>query len=964
MRFRVLGPVAHHTGESWVQPGGELRRRLLAVLLARAGQQVPGDMLWHALWPGAAQDRAKQRLHVHIHRLRNELSDPRALIAHDGGYELRVLPGGLDAQRFEDLARTALSSADETVRAEAAHAALQEWPTDWSARAYEGVDVPICRDEAERLEALRFEVAEVDLAAAVRHGRHLDALADLSVLARLHPLRETVQALLMRALHQAGRRNEALEVYRSTRRLLVRELGLEPSADLAAVQDLVLTGTPADQPPLVPAQLPGATEVVGRGEAMDSLAPLLGEGNGAPRVAVICGPPGVGKSALSLRWAHENRDDFPDGQLFVDLHGYSAGAPIAPERALNGFIRALGGDPASLHDLDERAATYRSLLAGRRALVVLDNARDVEQVRPLLPGTPGTRVLVTSRERLSGLCVREDALHLALPGLDEETAVSLLRGSAAGAHDDPAWTDLARRCGYMPLMLKLAGERVREDPGALAALSDSHLDGTTLDLWDLGDRRSSAREVLSWSLRAVPPDAVTVFTAIGLARSNAVDVEGVAALAGLDHRRTAVAIAALRRAHLAETEGRWVRQHDLVAAYACECADDLGSEQQREASRVRLLACYAGLVREAIGVLEEGAASERFADGGAAREWLLAALGPLMAAIDHAPDEAAGSLILISRAIPLLILRSGNHEIGRALHTAALEAAARTDDPGGAASAHASLGSIATRTGDHERARQHLIAAMRCADAADNPIKMAVACNQYGIFLEKTGRLQDALDAYRSSAHWCEQGNDAARQALALGNVSFTLARLGRLDEAEPHLVAQVEELVGERTDHLGRLPEALGSLAWLRMLQGRPTEAIGTARRALEAAAELGAITQEAEFEWVIGMSTLQLQDPESARRWLSSSAEKARLFRDDDQLTRSLVGLATVTAATDAAEALGLLDDAVARSRRVGMAENEARALAARAQLLREGGELAEAASDEARSQQLLAQCGLAQV
>ncbi|WP_420112374.1 ATP-binding protein, partial [Pseudactinotalea sp.] len=844
--------------------------------------------------------------------------------------------------------------------------ALREWPVAWSVRAYDDVDVAVCRDEAERLEALRIDVAELYPTAEVQRGRHLDVLPELAALARLHPLRESMPAQLMRALHQAGRRHEALEVYQSTRSNLVRDLGLEPSDTLAAVQSLVHTGATVDRSWQVPAQLPAAVDVVGREDDVRALDALAREDDDGPQVAVLCGPAGVGKSALALSWAQAHRGEFPDGQLFVDLQGYSAGAPLSPEHALTRFVRTLGGEPERLHDLNERAATYRSLLADRRLLVVLDNARDVEQVRPLLPGSPGCRVLVTSRDSLAGLSVRENALRVTLSGLDGPTAVSLLTGPAdqrtIDGVADAAWHELARRCAYMPLMLKVAGERVREDPAVLSSLADPELDSAILDLWDLGDPSSSAREVLSWSRRAVPEEAATVFTALGLARSSTIAHDAVAALAGLDARAATRALAALSRAHLAEIDGAWVRQHDLVAAYAGELAEALSSAQQRVA-RTRLVDRYAEIVVDAIAVLEEGGESERFVSPDAARDWLNAALEPLVAAVEHAPPEADESIVLISRRLPLFLLRGGHHTVGRMLHEAALRAAERLDDPGATASALTALGSIAARRGELEAAQRHLTAAMQHAEASDNPLKMAVACNSLGIFFERTGRLQAAADAHRSSAHWCEVAQDSSRGALARGNVAFMLARLGRLEEAEPELVRQVEGLVNDSAGHMGRLPSALSSLAWLRMLQGQPEEAITTANRALRSAVDLGAETIEAECDWVVGMSELQRHDLPAALDAFTRSVEKSRRFHDDDQLARSLTGLATATAETDSDAAIQLLDDAVARSRRVGMTENEARALAVRATLLRGRGSVAEATSDDARSRRLLAQCGLAQ-
>ncbi|MGA8461579.1 MAG: BTAD domain-containing putative transcriptional regulator, partial [Streptosporangiaceae bacterium] len=347
---------------------------------------------------------------------------------------------------------------------------LADIPSEWLAAR----DVP-------RLTELRLQATEAWIEADLQLGRHERVIAELRRLTTVHPFRERLHAQLMLALYRDGRQAEALAAFQRVRRALLRELGVEPGPDLGLLQQQILTADPALTPSAqlgqrratlsaslpadvpVPRQLPALVpNFVGRAGELHALTSCAGEtGERTAAVWAVTGTAGVGKTATVVAWAHQVADRFPDGQIYVDLRGYDPAEPLPVTEALAGFIRALGWAGRDLPaSAAERAALYRSLLSGRRALVLLDNARSAEQVRPMLPGTPGCAAVVTSRDALSGLVARDGAQRLeldVLPAADAAALLSSLIGARAQANPG-AVRQLSAQCAWLPLALRVAAE--------------------------------------------------------------------------------------------------------------------------------------------------------------------------------------------------------------------------------------------------------------------------------------------------------------------------------------------------------------------------------------------------------------------------------------------------------------------------------------------------------------------------
>ncbi|MGP4115516.1 ATP-binding protein, partial [Streptomyces sp. 4N509B] len=441
---------------------------------------------------------------------------------------------------------------------------------------------------------------------------------ELAGLVREFPLRERLHGLLMVALYRSGRREEALGAYRVARGHLVAELGLEPGPELRELERRILAGEELEPVPdatatpavTVPAQLPAdVVGFVGReGELRELDGLMAGVGGRGGALAVVAGTAGVGKTALVVRWAHRTRERFPDGQLYVDLRGYGPEAPVSAEDALSGFLRALGVEAAAVpRDVAERSATFRTLLDGRRMLVVLDNARSVEQVRPLLPGSSSCFTVVTSRDALAGLVAREGAHRIVLHRMPLGDARGLLAGLLVerAAREPGAVDALIERCARLPLALRITAELARSQPGrGLGELAEELADRQgALDLLDLdGDPYTAVRAVFSWSYQRLEPSVARVFRLLGLHPGHDTDVYAVAALAGAGVRRTRRALEVLVRAHLVDqvAGGRRYQPHDLLRAYAAELAAETDGPTERAEALARLLDYYLATASSAL----------------------------------------------------------------------------------------------------------------------------------------------------------------------------------------------------------------------------------------------------------------------------------------------------------------------------------------------------------------------------
>ena len=603
MEFRILGPVEVWDGGRRLDVGGPKPRAVLAALLLHAGRMVSADRLIDELWGETPPATARNVLQCHVARLRRALHRPAeangstpVLLTRPGGYLLRVEPGQLDRHRFREAAdrgRRAMAAGDAGEAAEQLRRALALW------RGPALADVAsesLRRTAAPPLEEARLVALEERLDADLALGRHTELVGELEALVAAHPDRERPRRQLMLALYRSGRLAEALAVYRSARRLLVEELGLEPSPALQQLERAMLLADPAlDSPTLAatghpprPAPPPGPCELppdiddfTGREGPLAELESLLADNQAtAVVITAIAGKAGVGKTALAVRVAHRLRPRFPDGQLYVNLRGAEAQA-LDPADVLAGFLRALGIQSAVIAEgLDERSRQFRARLADARALVVLDNAASEAQVRPLLPGGRGCAALVTSRVNLPGL---EAAHPLTLDVLEPDQAVALLAklaGPARVAAEPDAAQAIARLCGFLPLAVRVAGARLQSRPHRRLAVLAGRLadERRRLDELKTGDLEVRASVALSY--RGCGEDERRLFRLLGLLDAPSFPAWMAATLLDAEPPEGEELLERLVDAQLVEAAGEdqagqeRYRLHDLLRAFARERLQD------------------------------------------------------------------------------------------------------------------------------------------------------------------------------------------------------------------------------------------------------------------------------------------------------------------------------------------------------------------------------------------------------
>ncbi|MFI6098977.1 BTAD domain-containing putative transcriptional regulator [Lentzea sp. NPDC051213] len=564
VEFRVLGPLeVLLNGEPVSVPAGR-GRVLLATLLLRPNQFVSIDELVDRLWDGEPPtvDRANKTLQTTVLRLRQALGPANCVRTTAGGYLAEVRPGELDLLRFRELVRAGdFASATELWRGPALANVASE---------------SLHRDEVPRLEEDRLAVLERRIEADLDRGQAAELVAELSALTQQHPLRERFWAQRMSALYHAGRQAEALESYREIAALLADELGVDPSPELRQLHLALLNGdvAPVERPRQAICQLPPDTaRFVGRETLFRQVeAKLTAPGESVP-VLVLSGAPGVGKSAFTIRAAHRLRDRFPDGQLFVRLNGAGA-APRDPAEVLGELLVALDVSVTGMPDgLEARTATFRAQLADRKMLVVLDDAAGPEQVRPLLPGTPGCAVLVSSRQRLVQI---EGAHSLRLPPLGREDGFALLAGAigeARAATDRAAVSAIVNACGGLPLALRVAGARLAARESLPLSSLARRLSDERRRLDELTTGDLEIRATFGPSYEALPADAATAFRRLGLLGATDVASWTVGVLAGGDGERLVerlVEANLLDEVGLDATGEPRYRMHDLLAVYAAE----------------------------------------------------------------------------------------------------------------------------------------------------------------------------------------------------------------------------------------------------------------------------------------------------------------------------------------------------------------------------------------------------------
>ncbi|RFU43159.1 AfsR family transcriptional regulator, partial [Actinomadura logoneensis] len=469
LRFGLLGPPRGWRGNAELDLGSPQQRALLAVLLLREGAPVSAPELVSAVWDGDPPPRALGTLRTYASRLRRLFEPergpgrpPEILVTVGGGYALRVPPDALDTRRFTRLVAEA-EKADTDGDLARARGLLDEALGLWRGEALAGVPGPHAEAQRLRLTERRVAAQVSGLDLDIRLGRHAAAVGGLRRLVAEYPLRERPRELLMLALYRSGRPADALDVYLDARRVLVDELGIEPGPVLTAMHRRVLAASsPAPAASERPAQLPAAVaDFTGRTAQVAELRRVLAGGG----TATVAGTAGVGKSALALRVAHLLRPDHPDGQLYADLHGAHE-RPADPHPVLGAFLKSLGVAPEAVpNDLADRTALLRRVLAGRRVLMLLDDARDTAQILPLLPAAPGATVIVTGRYRLDALDGAHSLdLDVFTPDESRELLVRIAGTDRTDAEPD-AVRELLEACGHLPLAVRVAAARLAARPG-------------------------------------------------------------------------------------------------------------------------------------------------------------------------------------------------------------------------------------------------------------------------------------------------------------------------------------------------------------------------------------------------------------------------------------------------------------------------------------------------------------------
>ncbi|MEU2408067.1 BTAD domain-containing putative transcriptional regulator [Streptomyces rubiginosohelvolus] len=650
----ILGPLVLRRGRTPVPVSSPMLRRLLGLLALKHPEPATQQEITDTLWPSGPPRSHPSLIHTYVTQARRLLAPcgPQdaplpTVVRSPTGYRLEASRDRTDLGRFDEL----LARAERLRHApdpEALYAALAEALRCWRGPVLADAD-PVLRRHPAAVAAderrVRAALLHADTALLLRRsGEAVPVLADL---VNTEPLHEGLHARLILALADSGEQAAALQVFTRLRDRLVEELGIEPGTEMREAQLRVLRRqppgphptahhtpahreparsteayrteshpteirrTPADAtaaagPTPPPAQLPsGATTFVGRRPQMRVLDTLVASDPARrPHIAVVVGAPGVGKSALATHWAHARRDRFPDGQLYVDLRGHSPRPALRPGDVLAPFLRALGAPPHALPEHpaneDEAAALYRTLLADKRLLIVLDNARDAEQVRPLLPGARGCTVVITSRSRLAGLVSSDGARRIALDVLDPDEGRQLL-GSIAGSCNVAAEEAAARRivelCGGLPLAIRIAGADLVARNASIAAHSAELAgagDGVLGRLRIEGDRRSTVRSAFELSYRTLPDEARRMFRLLGQLPGPDLTVDAAAALAGTTPAASAALLACLADAHLVRERAGRFGLDVLLRSYAREL---IGTDEAHTARRRLVLSRARGPAR-------------------------------------------------------------------------------------------------------------------------------------------------------------------------------------------------------------------------------------------------------------------------------------------------------------------------------------------------------------------------------
>ncbi|MGX7826075.1 BTAD domain-containing putative transcriptional regulator [Actinokineospora sp. 24-640] len=777
---------------------GPKLRVMLAALLLRPNATVPVDRLAEELWGDEQPPTARKSTQLYAQRLRRALGGT-VIETRPDGYLLRLAPGQLDLLRFRALVEQARTAEPETERTLLAEA-LVHW------RGAPLADVPsesLQRDQAGPLAEERLRARERYLEVSLELGRHREIVGELGALTRENPWQESFWALYILALHRSGRQADALETYRDVHRMFTDELGVAPGARLRAAHRAILTAQ--EEIPLtellpaacqLPADLPSFS---GRTSDLANLDALLGDPPGH-RTLVIAGPGGIGKTALAVHWAHRVAERFPDGQLFVDLRGYASTSPLSKSQAMTLCLRALGVSATHVPmTLDEQVVLYRTMLARRRVLVVLDNAADADQVRPLLPPNPGCVALVTSRGDLRGLTVLNDARVLALDVLttsDTRVLLTGLLGTDLVDAEPTAVDRLADLCGHLPLALRIAAANLvgGKHPSVsdyVAALRADPLAELAIE----GDPDVAVRATFQLSYQALDELARRMFRLLGSVPGPDFDLAAAAALSGAAEQ-TRRCLDRLVAASLLTRRGPARFQfHDLVREYAADRARADETPDELAAAETRLFDHYLGIASAATHRLfplfrrllpGAGEPAVEFGDDGPAMRWLDAERANLVAAAERAASSPGlrHYSVLLADALRGYFAGRGLAADGLAVANAALGAAREAGDRRAEVSVFVLRGMIAYNLSDYDAAIAHFEEALEGSVTGMDPAAEAEARHGLGRVCSQLGKPHDATRHHERALAIARQAGDESTEAREINYVGVALLSLGRVEAA------------------------------------------------------------------------------------------------------------------------------------------------------------------------------------
>jgi DNA-binding SARP family transcriptional activator len=891
LRFQLLGTVIAWRDGTQLQVGSPQQIALLASLLLRPGQTVPLKQVIGDLWGGEVPDHAVGTVRTYASRLRSVLEPGRArrapgavVVSVGDGYTLRT-PGdpalSVDVHAFT----AAVAEADRLRSAGQVQAAYEQLGAAlalWQGEALLGVPGPYAEQQRGWLEQRRLAAAEARLELGLELGRQVEVLDAVDALVVEHPLREHLRGLRMLALYRSGRQAEALACFAEIRALLVEELGVDPGPELSALHLRILAGDPELAVPptrpaagagaarpaadpasvyrsVVPAQLPtDIPDFAGRERQLqDLVAALRAPAGQAVPVITLFGIGGSGKTTLAVHAAHQVREQFPDGQLFADLRG---GAQLVPDPGLVlvDFLRGLGVAPGGIPErLDERAALFRSLLTDRRMLIVIDNARDASQIRPLLPGTAGCAVLVTSRAQLVEL---PGIRMFEIEAFRRDEALDLFAGvigAERAAAEPEAVEALVTACGFLPLAVRILASRLAVRPAwSAAALAERLADqGRRLDELHLGSLGVEATFQLSYE--HLQPEQARAFRLLALPEGHGLSTAAAAAVVGLPERDTEDVLESLHSAGLllSRTPGQY-QYHDLLRLFARRRSEREDSAAERAGAVLlladHLLASMANASRalDPDGALVRhfkptGAPGLRFADREQAARWPHSESALIFAiteqvVLDAAEADAATLGPGLRSAVDLLLglvwLLDGQVHAARfrdVLRPAAVAARGRGDRATEARVCY--LGGLLDRQAaghrDAEPTLRRALELLAPDNAADQALRATVT-NEIALVLNLTSRPAEALEYFEESLALCRTLGNTSGQARVLGNIARVHLNAGRPDEGVA--CAEQAAAIAEDSGSAAGVADSYYQLGIALRAAGRTEEAVQRLRHAL----------------------------------------------------------------------------------------------------------------------------------